>query len=463
MNKWSNTLHTTRTWFYHEDEGYHSEDEVAYNRSLKMAGIVCGIFVVRFCLDAYFIDDALRVAWDALFAGSFILTTYFFVMKRRLQTAYIAFNIIVNGWMFYSANYFGRDGMIVLLMFCTAPYAYYVVGTQTKWLFYFWLILPCINLFALELGDYQFFPNHKYQGDDLSWTRIMVVFSSLTILITLLFSTRMMVVRREKLLALSKDELVKMVDRIENLTDIKEKNNTHLRAQLQVLVDETKRISIQASLDALRSEERERNRISYELVEGLGGLLLAMKYRFETFYPLVEKERIDEYKEVVSLVDKALHELYATCGYLQTEQLKQLGLVEALRIMYRAMEETHGIKVVFENENYSDQLTNEQELIIYRMLVLMINSAVKNANADHCRVDIKHVMGVVYVSQSEDGIEYTDGGVGINGSLRQIRELAALVGGQVRHKSVVGKGASSIVQIPSLQKAVQGNASENLS
>jgi signal transduction histidine kinase len=190
------------------------------------------------------------------------------------------------------------------------------------------------------------------------------------------------------------------------------------------------------------------------LVEGLGGLLLAMKYRFEAFYPLVEKERIEEYKEVVSMVDKALNELYATCGYLQTEQLKQLGLVEALRIMYRAKEETHGIKIVFENENYSDQLTNEQELIIYRMLVLMINSAIKNANADNCKVDIKHVMGVVYVSQTEDGIEYADGGIGINGSLRQIRELASLVGGQVRHKSVVGKGASSIVQIPSLQKTV---------
>ncbi len=454
MSQWFKTLRDTRTWFYHEDEGYHSEDEVVYVRSLKIAGIISAIFVLRFCVDAYFIDDFIRIAWDAVFAGSFILTTYFFVMKRRLKLAYFVFNIIVNGWMFYSANYFGRDGMIVLLMFCTAPYAYYVVGTHTKWLFYFWLILPCLNLFALEIGDYQFFPGHKYAGDDLSWTRIMVVFSSLTILITLLFSTRMMVGRRENLLALSKDELVKMVERIENLTDIKEKNNTHLRAQLQVLVDETKRISIQASLDALRSEERERNRISYELVEGLGGLLLAMKYRFEAFYPLVEKERIDEYKEVVSTVDKALNELYATCGYLQTEQLKQLGLVEALRIMYRSREESYGIKIVFENENYSDQLTNEQELIIYRMLVLMINSAIKNANADNCRVEIKHVMGVVYVSQSEDGIEYADGGVGINGALRQIRELASLVGGQVRHKSVVGKGASSIVQIPSLQKVV---------
>jgi signal transduction histidine kinase len=439
-----------RKWFDHDREDLYSEDERVYQRTLKLSVIMCVIFVIRFVVDFIFIDDALRLFWDFFFALSYIGCTVYYLKTQSFFIASVISNVIVNAWMFYSANYFGREGMIVLLMFCTAPYAYYVVGTRNKILFYAWLLLPSLNLVVLELGNYDYFPQHKYQGEDLSWTRVMVVFSSLTILVTLLFSTRGLVGKRERMLAQSKVDLIKMVERIESLTAIKERNNTHLRQELQHLVEETKKISVESSLEALRSEERERGRISYELIEGLGGLLLAMRYRFEAFYPLVDREKLQEYRSVVALVDKALGELYATCGYLQTEQLKQLGLIEALRIMYRAIEDNQKIRVVLENDNYSDQLTNEQELIVYRMLVLMVNSAVKNGNADNCKIEIKYLMHVVYISQAEDGVEYSDGGAGINTTLRQIRELASLVGGQVRHKSVVGKGATTIVQIPLL-------------
>jgi signal transduction histidine kinase len=446
-----------RSWFDQDRDDIYSEDERVLQRTVKLSVIMCAIFVIRLVVDFIFIDDQLRLFWDFLFAISFIGCTVFYVKTQKTFIASMIANLIVNAWMFYSANYFGRDGMIVLLMFCTAPYAYYVVGTRNKLLFYAWLLLPCINLVALELGDYAYFAHHKYQGNDLSWTRIMVVFSSLTILVTLLFSTRGLVGRRENMLAKSKTDLIKMVERIESLTAIKERNNTHLREELQLLVEETKKISVESSLEALRSEERERDRISYELIEGLGGLLLAMRYRFEAFYPLVDRDKLQGYRSVVGLVDKALGELYATCGYLQTEQLKQLGLIEALRIMYRAIEDNQKIRVILENDNYSDQLTNEQELIVYRMLVLMVNSAVKNGNADNCKIEIKYLMHVVYISQAEDGVEYSDGGAGINTTLRQIRELAALVGGQVRHKSIVGKGATTIVQIPLLSNKQQSD------
>jgi signal transduction histidine kinase len=326
-----------RRWIYSDKEDLASEDALMFTRTLRISVIILSIFLIRFVLDCLYVNDGLRLILDLSFIGAFALITWDYYKRQQRVFSSLLYNVVVNLWMFYNANYFGKEGMIVLLIFCTAPYAYYVVGSRIKWLLATWLILPCINFLLLEWGDYNFFPSHRYMGDDLTWTRVMVVFSSFVLLITLMFSIRMLIVRREQVLADSHDELLRMVDRIEVLTQIKEKNNVALREELQSLVEETKRIHTAASLEALRSEERERARTSSELIEGLGALILAMKYRFESFYPLVHSGKLEEYREAVRLIDKAQIDLYEICGYLKTEQFYQLGLVESLRKVYHAM------------------------------------------------------------------------------------------------------------------------------
>lgn len=437
-----------RLWFYSDGEDLAAEEVLAYTRTLRISIIMIVIFVLRFALDCFFVQDGLRLAIDVFFVLLFSGITWHYYKKQKRVLSSVLSCIAVNLWVFYNANYFGKDGMMVLLLFCTAPYAYYVVGSRVKWLLALWLFLPCLNLVLLEWGNYRYLPNHHYYGGDLTWTRMMVVFASFVLLITLMFSIRMLIVKRERVLSASRDELLRMVERIEALTQVKERNNSQLREELQSLVEETKRISIAANLEALRSEERERARTSGELMENLGGLLLAMKYRFEAYYPLVMPARLDDYREAVGLIDKALMELYETCGYLQTEQLHQMGLIEALRQAYQAMSENHKVDIHLENVDYSDELSREHELIVYRTMLLLINSAIKNSNPYRCNIKVQCANDMVNFYQTEETLDHTEDGSGINDSLRQIRELIALVGGMVHHKSVVGKGASTVVQVP---------------
>jgi two-component system, NarL family, sensor kinase len=244
-----------------------------------------------------------------------------------------------------------------------------------------------------------------------------------------------------------------MVDRIEALTQVKERNNVQLREELQKLVEETKRISIESSLEALRSEERERARTSTELMESLGGLLLAMKYRFEAYFPVVQSAHRDEYREALRLIDKALLELYETCGYIQTEQLYQMGLIEALRQMYQALNDNHPIHIKIENVNYGDELSREHELIVYRTMALLINCSIRYINPYQSNIKVQCSDEMVMIYQYDEAIDHTEDSSGINDSLRQVRELVALVGGMVHHKSVVGKGATTLVQVPIIKRS----------
>ncbi len=448
MNTVANISLQLRRWLFSDGMDWATEEDLMHTRTLRMSVIIMVVFLARLVLDTLFVHDTLRIMMDAVFIVLFVSVTWYFYKSQSRILSSLCYNVLINVWMFYNANYFGKDSMMVLLIFCIAPYAYYVVGARIKWLLASWLILPCLNFMILEWGDYNFFPDHRYGGVDLTWTRAMVVFSSFVLLITLMFSIRMLIVKRERILADSHDELLRMVERIEMLTLVKEKNNGALREELQSLVEETKRISVEASLEALRSEERERARTSAALIENLGGLLLAMKYRFEAYFPLVRGDRSAEYREAVGLIDKALVDLYETCGYLQTEQLQQLGLVEALRQVYHAMSENHSIRIQLENLNYTDQLSHERERIVYRAMLLLINSALKNSNPFRCEITIQCTADMVSIHQNDETVEQPEDGTGINENLRQIRELIALVGGMVHHKSVVGKGATTVVQIP---------------
>jgi signal transduction histidine kinase len=442
-----------RLWFYNESDELGAEEEMLFSRTIRISIIVISIFLIRFIVDCIFVKDTMRLVFDLFFTLSFALITWHYYKKRIRILASLLYCIVINVWLFYNANYFGKDGMVVLLVFCTTPYAYYVVGSRVKWLLAIWLLLPCITFFALELGEYSFFPNHRYMGTDITWSRMMVVFSSFVVMITLMFSIRMLIVRREQVLTESRDELLLMVDRIEALTQVKERNNVQLREELQKLVEETKRISIESSLEALRSEERERARTSTELMESLGGLLLAMKYRFEAYFPVVQSAHRDEYREALRLIDKALLELYETCGYIQTEQLYQMGLIEALRQMYQALIDNHPIHIKIENVNYGDELSREHELIVYRTMALLINCSIRYINPYQSNIKVQCSDEMVMIYQYDEAIDHTEDSSGINDSLRQVRELVALVGGMVHHKSVVGKGATTLVQVPIIKRS----------
>jgi signal transduction histidine kinase len=403
---------------------------------------------VRLLADFIFISDPIRLTLDSLLLIVFGGISYLYKnSSSKTRVSYI-FGGVIHAWLFYSGNYFGRDGLTVLLLFCSAPYAYYVIGTEKKLLFYLWLALPCVNLILLEFGDYSYFPNNRYIAKNYEWSRMIIVMTALVILVSVMYYSRLELIQRDNNLIQAKDGLKKMLHRVEMLTESKERYNTLLRQDLQDLVEDHKNIKIKSGLEALRSEERERSRITQELIDGLGGHILAMKYRFETYYPLIEPNKLEQYKGVVQLIDTALTELYRTCGHLHSEQFKQLGLLEALRGLYKKMETSYHMRIHFSNDGYSDQLNGEQELIVYRMMVLMIEGALENTKAGQCNIEIKYVSGGLYVSQWEDGIEQGNNSDEITDRVRRLREMVALLGGHLRFKSVTGKGANAALFIP---------------
>jgi hypothetical protein len=81
-------------------------------------------------------------------------------------------------------------------------------------------------------------------------------------------------------------------------------------------------------------------------------------------------------------------------------------------------------------------------------MLLLVNTAIRNTNPYRIVIKIQCQHDMVLLHQNDETVDHTEDGSGINDSLRQIRELIGLVGGMVHHKSVVGKGASTIVQVP---------------
>lgn len=139
-------------------------------------------------------------------------------------------------------------------------------------------------------------------------------------------------------------------------------------------------------------------------------------------------------------------------GGLRPIYLEDLGLVAALGMLAKQIEEARGIPVAFDVSGSERRLPGETELAFYRIAQEALNNAAYHAQAKHIRLDLAFCPEDTTLTVQDDGAGFavpTDpnafarqGHYGLLG----MRERAELVGAEIAIQSEVGKGTSVIVK-----------------
>ena len=226
-----------------------------------------------------------------------------------------------------------------------------------------------------------------------------------------------------------------------------------LTAGFNAMLDRLEAERVQAGRAVLRGQEQERQRIAQDLHDEVNQALTAILLRLEATIGDASHGLRPELQETKQLVNQAMDELLHLARQLRPTALDDHGLIAALASQVEDFGRRTGIEAAFRRHGSLPPLSDEQQLVIYRVTQESLSNVAQHAGASNVAVELSFV-GRTLLCIRDDGRDFEGGfngassaairgrsrpgGLGLSG----MRERALLVGGSLTVFSESGRGTT---------------------
>ncbi|MBV2228619.1 MULTISPECIES: sensor histidine kinase [unclassified Sphingobacterium] len=202
------------------------------------------------------------------------------------------------------------------------------------------------------------------------------------------------------------------------------------------------------SLDAmLHGEEKERNRLSRDLHDGLGSILASIKYKILDTQLSNPNDKVNS---ILVDMDFAITEMRRISHNLMPESLRRFGLAVSLGDLCKSLQNSN-TKIELQLYGLFNVLSQEQQTHIYRIIQELIYNSLKHSEAKHILVQCSVEDNVVFITVEDDGkgfksdqiMDDSKDGVGLTNVKIRVNYLH----GKLDIRSEVGKGTSIDIEI----------------
>lgn len=204
----------------------------------------------------------------------------------------------------------------------------------------------------------------------------------------------------------------------------------------------------------LDGQEQERARIARDLHDGLGGLLSGTKLQLSHLKDKASLEVQEKMQKGISQLDMAVDELRRVAHNLTPDLLQKFGLQEALNdYASRMCNEQLDIDVQF--LHYTNSLTPDQQLLIYRIIQELVNNAIKHADPSQIIIQLVEEDQQFNITVEDDGkgFDYDLSNLNKSAGLQNIKSRVEFLKGSFQVHSETGQGSSFEIYIPKFIKS----------
>jgi signal transduction histidine kinase len=197
----------------------------------------------------------------------------------------------------------------------------------------------------------------------------------------------------------------------------------------------------------VRTQEDERRAISRELHDEVGQSLSAILMETGNALGADEPGEIrNRLESINALASKSLDVIRNIALLLRPSMLDDFGLIPALRWQAREVAKRSGLRIeVLANE--LDDLPEEHNTCIYRIVQEALNNCARHARARHATIHVAKENGMLVVTVEDDGAGFATGetrGLGLIGMEERVRRL----GGVLSIASRLGQGTIVRAEFP---------------
>jgi signal transduction histidine kinase len=197
-------------------------------------------------------------------------------------------------------------------------------------------------------------------------------------------------------------------------------------------------------------QEGERRRLSYELHDGLGQMLVALKYRLESLRNVRTDDFSVEFNELDQNVSDAINEVRQMSFNLMPAILNELGLVAAIHSICKKLGQQTNKAIVFESDGSFDVLDEKQKSYIFRIAQELLNNAIRHADASLISLQLIEFPEFYTIIAEDNGKGFPHGPeVLFDGNgLYSIKERVDILKGRFLIQSEINKGTIVRIKIP---------------
>lgn len=218
---------------------------------------------------------------------------------------------------------------------------------------------------------------------------------------------------------------------LQDVTELRDANSKYYEQQMNF------RQSITRSI--IEAQERERNRWAEELHDDVGQTLTVAKLFMEQLLvdlpqnPYVSKSKL--------MVQTALDDIRQLSAQLKPPEFAQTTLLQAVNDLVTNIKRIRNMDFhIFFNGSPETALSEEQKLMIYRVVQEQLNNILKYAEAKRVTINLDIVQDKVTVKISDDGKGFDPDKINAGIGLKNIRSRLQVFSGNLIINSTPGKG-----------------------
>ncbi|CAL9644228.1 HAMP domain-containing sensor histidine kinase [Streptomyces sp. enrichment culture] len=212
------------------------------------------------------------------------------------------------------------------------------------------------------------------------------------------------------------------------------------------MLDRLQNERVTSSARVAAAQEAERQHLARELHDEVGQALTAVLLQLKWLADQAPPELRGDLRGAQETTRQSLDELRRIARRLRPGVLEDLGLGSALRALASDFTGA-GFTVVDHIDHGLPALTQEAELVMYRVGQEALSNAARHADADHVSLELRHTsLGVVELEIRDNGRGFRNApeGAGIRG----MRERALLIGARLSIEATPEGGTSVRLRVP---------------
>ena len=198
---------------------------------------------------------------------------------------------------------------------------------------------------------------------------------------------------------------------------------------------------------ALLVQESERQRIARELHDEVGQTLTGVMLQVEGLAGTIPKEFREQLDELRETARHGTEEVRRIVRRLRPEALEDLGLQSALAALSASIGEQARLRIEWRLEPWLP-LSQEQELVVYRIAQEALTNVARHANAAQVRLDLERADEHVVLMVRDDGRGLPPDAFRSSEGIRGMRERAMLIGAQLTIAEAPRGGTEVRLSIP---------------
>lgn len=205
------------------------------------------------------------------------------------------------------------------------------------------------------------------------------------------------------------------------------------------------------------AQEIERKRISRELHDELGQALTLMKMRLRFINDNLRNDQIilkEECENSLEYINQVIENVRRLSHDLSPSAIEDLGLTAALRWLINNFAKNNNIKITHDIENVDRLISQDSQIILYRILQETLTNIGKHSLAEKVSVVIKKHDEIISFSVDDNGKGFDVNQAPVkddapNGmGLKTMYERVRMIGGSLNLWSQEGKGTRLSFSIP---------------